>query len=159
MFLAIWQLATIEPAGDFQPPLPAALVGHEEHTEYASCARRERCGSHRDAVFGLRSFATECGAVATSGPIYRAFERRIDLLRGQWRHSALRQSRAGSGEETELGGAFDPCVDFTAQGAEIDRLGQKGLGAALKRLALGFRIAVGSDHDDWDVRPQGLRLA
>ena len=87
------------------------------------------------------------------------FERRIDLLRGQWRHSALRQSRAGSGEETELGGAFDPCVDFTAQGAEVDRLGQKRLGAALKRLALGFRIAVGSDHDDWDVRPQGLRLA
>ena len=84
---------------------------------------------------------------------------RIDLLRGQWRHSALRQSRAGSGEETELGGAFDPCVDFTAQGAEIDRLGQKRLGAALKRLALGFRIAVGSDHDDRDVRPQGLRLA
>ena len=27
MFLAIWRLATIEPAGDFQPPLSADLVG------------------------------------------------------------------------------------------------------------------------------------
>jgi hypothetical protein len=79
MFLAIWQLATIEPAGDFQPPLPAALVGHKEHAEYASCARRKRCGSHRDAVFGLRSFATECGAVATSGTIYRAL-RAFELI-------------------------------------------------------------------------------
>src|SRR6476646_6292661 len=78
---------------------------------------------------------------------------------GRERHSALRQSRVGSAEETELRGAFDPCVDFIAQGAEVDRLGQKRLGAALKRLALGFRIAVGGDHYDWDVRPQGLRLA
>ena len=39
MFLAIWRLATIEPAGDFQPPLSADLVGHKEHAEYASCAR------------------------------------------------------------------------------------------------------------------------
>jgi hypothetical protein len=79
MFLAIWQLATIEPAGDFQPPLPAALVGHKEHAEYASCARRKRCGNHRDAVFGLRSFATECGAVAASGTIYRAL-RAFELI-------------------------------------------------------------------------------
>jgi hypothetical protein len=71
MFLAIWRPATIEPAGDFQPPLPAALVGHKEHAEYASRARRKR-GNHRDAVFGLRSFATECGAVAASGTICRA---------------------------------------------------------------------------------------
>jgi hypothetical protein len=91
MFLAIWQLATIEPAGDFQPPLPAALVGHKEHAEYASCARRKRCGSHRDAVFGLRSFATECGAVAGFGHnLSSPSSVRIDLLRGQWRHSALR---------------------------------------------------------------------
>jgi len=79
MFLAIWRLATIEPAGDFQPPLSADLVGHKEHAEYASCARRKRCGNHRDAVFGLRSFATECGAVAASGTIYRAL-RAFELI-------------------------------------------------------------------------------
>jgi hypothetical protein len=79
MFLAIWRLATIEPAGDFQPPLSADLVGHKEHAEYASCARGKRCGNHRDAVFGLRSFATECGAVAASGTIYRAL-RAFELI-------------------------------------------------------------------------------
>jgi hypothetical protein len=41
----------------------------------------------------------------------------------------------------QLRGAFDPCVDFTAQAAEVDRLGQKRLSAVLKRLALSFRIA------------------
>ena len=59
-------------ASKIDSPLSAVPVGHNEHAEYASCARRKRSGNRRDAVFGLRSFATECGAVATSGTICRA---------------------------------------------------------------------------------------
>jgi hypothetical protein len=42
--------------------------------------------------------------------------------------------------------------------SRIDRLGQKRFRAILKRLTLGFRIAVGSDHDDRNIRPNGLCL-
>ena len=41
---------------------------------------------------------------------------------------------------------------------EVDRLGQKRLGAILQRLALGLRIAIGGDHDDRNIGPHGLRL-
>jgi hypothetical protein len=39
-------------ASKIDSPLSAVPVGHNEHAEYASCARRKRGGNHRDAVFG-----------------------------------------------------------------------------------------------------------
>src|SRR5450759_3680168 len=54
--------------------------------------------------------------------------------------------------------ASDAHVDFAAERPEIDRLGQKRLSAVLQRLALRLRIAVCRDHDDWDIRPHGLRF-
>ena len=53
---------------------------------------------------------------------------------------------------------FNPRVDFATQRPEIDRLGQKRLGAVLQRLALGLRVAIGGDHDDGNIRTHGLRL-
>ena len=55
-------------------------------------------------------------------------------------------------------GTFDPCFDLVPQQYEIYRLGQERFCAALQRLALRLRIAVGSDHDDRDVRPCRPRL-
>jgi hypothetical protein len=44
MFLAIWQLATIWPAGNFLPPLPAAVDGSRSWLS-ASCARCQSAGA------------------------------------------------------------------------------------------------------------------
>jgi hypothetical protein len=54
--------------------------------------------------------------------------------------------------------ALNPRIDFVAERTKIDRLGKKGLSAILQRLALGLRIAIGRDHDNWNVRPHGLGL-
>ncbi len=40
--------------------------------------------------------------------------------------------------------------------AEVDRLGQQRLGAALQRLAFGLRVAIGGDHDDRNVRSRSF---
>ena len=55
-------------------------------------------------------------------------------------------------------GALNPHIDFAAERPEIDRLGQKRLSAIRQRLTLRLRIAVRRDHDDWNIRPHGLRL-
>src|SRR5450759_1761210 len=55
-------------------------------------------------------------------------------------------------------GALNPRFDFAAKRPEIDRLGQKCLSAVLQRLTLRLRIAISSDHDDWNIRPHGLRF-
>ena len=55
---------------------------------------------------------------------------------------------------TRSRGAFNPDVDLIAERRKVDRLRQKRLSTALQRLALRLRIAVGSDHDDRDVRSQ-----
>ena len=60
--------------------------------------------------------------------------------------------------ERRSGGPLDPRVDFATQRLEVDWLGQERFGAALQRLALGLRIAVGGDHDDGDLGPQRLGL-
>jgi hypothetical protein len=49
-------------------------------------------------------------------------------------------------------GAFNLPVDFAAEHYKVDRLSEKCLSAILKRFALCLRIAIGSDHDDRDVR-------
>jgi hypothetical protein len=54
--------------------------------------------------------------------------------------------------------ASDAHVDFAAKRPKIDRLSQKRLGTALQCLALGFRIAIRRDHDNWNIRSHGLRF-
>jgi hypothetical protein len=56
---------------------------------------------------------------------------------------------------TRSRGAFNPHVDLIA---ERRKVGQKRLSAILQRPALRLRIAVGSDHDDRDVRSRRPRL-
>ena len=53
--------------------------------------------------------------------------------------------------EYSLCGALDPRVDFAAQHAKIDGLGEKRISAALQCFALGVRIAIGSDHNDRNI--------
>src|SRR5579863_3877107 len=48
----------------------------------------------------------------------------------------------------------EPCIDLLTPARELERLGQKRLGATLDRLAARFRIAIGRDHDDRNVGPQ-----
>src|SRR5260370_26209639 len=60
------------------------------------------------------------------------------------------------GEFDPLCGAFHAAVDLAAQRPEIDRLGQKRLGAILERLTLGLRIAVSRYHAHRNSRPEGL---
>jgi hypothetical protein len=55
-----------------------------------------------------------------------------------------------------LRGALDPRVDFAAQRSKIDGFSEKRLSTTLQSLALGVRIAIGGDHDHWDVRPRRL---
>jgi len=55
-------------------------------------------------------------------------------------------------------GAFNPTIDFTAERPKVDWLGQKRLGATLKRPALGFRVAIGRNHNDRNIRPYRLRF-
>src|SRR5664279_3819911 len=55
-------------------------------------------------------------------------------------------------------GALNPRFDFAAKRPEIDRLGQKCLGAVFQRLALRLRIAISSDHNDRNIGPHGLRF-
>jgi hypothetical protein len=50
-------------------------------------------------------------------------------------------------------GAFNALLDLTAQRSEIDWLGQKCLGAILKRFALGLSVTVSRDHDDRNIWP------
>ena len=59
---------------------------------------------------------------------------------------------------TRSRGAFKADVDLIAEHRKVDRLGQKRLSAALQRLALRVRIAVGSDHDDRHVGSRRPRL-
>ena len=54
--------------------------------------------------------------------------------------------------------ALDPRVDLTSKRAEVDRLGEKRLCAALQCLALGLGIAIGGDHDHRDIRSGRLGL-
>src|SRR5450756_1979636 len=70
----------------------------------------------------------------------------------------LRRCRKTDARCRRLCSASDAHVDFAAERPKIDRLGQKRLGAVLQRLTLRFRIAIGSDHDDWNIGPHGLRL-
>src|SRR5262249_917844 len=63
--------------------------------------------------------------------------------------SALGQSRTS-------GGTLEPCVDLGAEEAKIDGLGEKRIRAALQHLALGVRIAIGSDHNDRNIRSSRL---
>ena len=81
---------------------------------------------------------------------------------GQFYHWATRCRRLVAGTHQPKFvwscGAFNPHIDFAAERPEIDRLSQKRLGAVLQRLALRLRIAISSDHDDWNIRPHGLRL-
>ena len=65
-------------------------------------------------------------------------------------HPSIRKS-APVGFGPESCGPFDPHIDLIPEHSKIDRLGQKRLGAVLQRLTLGLRIAIGGDHDDWDV--------
>src|SRR5450755_799155 len=53
-------------------------------------------------------------------------------------------------------GALNPRFDFAAEHPEIDGLGQKRLSTVLQRLTLRFRIAIGRDHDNGNIRPYGL---
>ncbi len=50
----------------------------------------------------------------------------------------------------------EAAVDFVAQHAEVDRLGQKPVRAAVHCPAPRVGIAIGGDHDDRQVRAQGL---
>src|SRR5258708_10208843 len=43
-------------------------------------------------------------------------------------------------------------VDFPAQYCKVDGLRQERLGSAFQRFSPGFRVAVGGDHDDGNVR-------
>ena len=54
--------------------------------------------------------------------------------------------------------AFNPLVDLITKRCKVDWLGQKRLSAVLQRLTLRLRIAIGGDHDDWDVWSQRLGL-
>src|SRR4249919_3099049 len=54
--------------------------------------------------------------------------------------------------------AFDPRINFAAQHLKIDWFGEKRLGPALQCLALGLRIAVRCDHDNWHVGSNCLSL-
>src|SRR5207237_10389923 len=51
---------------------------------------------------------------------------------------------------------FNPDIDFAAESAKINWLGQKRLSAVFQRLTLRVCIAVGRDHNNWNVRPHGL---
>ena len=66
------------------------------------------------------------------------------------RHIALVPERSSS--------AFHPSVDLVTEHRKVYRLGQKRFSAALKRLALRLRIAVGGDHYDGNVRSQRFGL-
>src|SRR3974390_1374560 len=57
-----------------------------------------------------------------------------------------------------LRGPPDARVDFIAARAEVDGLGEKPLGAILKCLAFGLGIAIGGNHNDWNIRPRGFGL-
>src|SRR5215831_14367940 len=58
--------------------------------------------------------------------------------------------------EYSLCGAFDPRADFAAKHPKIDRFCKKRFRAALQCLALGVRIAIGSDHNDRNIRSSCL---
>ena len=57
-----------------------------------------------------------------------------------------------------LCGSFDPSIDFAAKHPEINWLGEKRFGTGLQGVAFCFCIAVGSNHDDRDVRSNRFSL-
>ena len=56
-----------------------------------------------------------------------------------------------------LRGPCDPTVDLTAKRHKIDRLGEKRLCAAFQGFPPGIVVALGGDHDDWNVRSCSFR--
>ena len=50
-----------------------------------------------------------------------------------------------------LRGPLDARIYFAAKCAEVDGLGKKRLGAILECLAFGLGIAIGGNHNDWDI--------
>src|SRR5882757_1690764 len=55
-------------------------------------------------------------------------------------------------------GAFNSHIDFAAEHPEVDWFGQQYLSAAFQSLTLRLGVAIGGNHNDWNVRPQGLRF-
>ena len=60
---------------------------------------------------------------------------------------------------TDLGSSpCDTAVDLAAKSNKIDGLGQECLGTAFQGFSPVIRVAIGRDHDDWDVRSRCLGL-
>src|SRR5262245_49906309 len=55
---------------------------------------------------------------------------------------------SGHSERCGESGGLHTRIDLGAERSKIDRLGEKLFRAALQCLALGLRIAIGSDHND-----------
>jgi hypothetical protein len=77
---------------------------------------------------------------------------------GQNRTHALQQKLDEATGAVVLRGALNTAVDFSAERPEVDGLCQQRLSAALQCLPLGLSIAIGRDHDDRHIRPNGFRL-
>jgi len=58
----------------------------------------------------------------------------------------------------KLCGAFNPHIDFAAQRPKVDWFCKQRLSSTLQSPALRLRIAIGGNHDDWNIRPQCFGL-